>query len=78
VTSEIDFTLKTLRGIIPMMKNICLIVLLLSFLFFISLSTSNGFNVDASDESQNQQQDRDKSERWVTDPSLEFCWVELC
>jgi aldose sugar dehydrogenase len=43
----------------------------LSFLFFISLSTSNGFNVDASDESQNQQQDRDKSEPWVTDPSLE-------
>ena len=50
MTSKIDFTLKTLRGMIPMMKSTSLLILLLSFLFFLGLSTSNGFNDDASDE----------------------------
>ena len=54
-----------------MMKNISLLTLLLSFLFFLCISTPNDYNVDASDKSQNQEQDRDKSEPWITDPSLE-------
>ena len=67
--------MQAVCGILSMMKNISLLTLLLSlllsFLFFLCISTPNDFNVDASDKSQNQEQDRDKSEPWITDPSLE-------
>jgi glucose/arabinose dehydrogenase len=65
-----------------MMDRISLLIIVLFFLFFLSLLTYYDFNANAqleknisSEKSQNQEEDQEKSEPWVKDPSLEVQMV---